>query len=123
MNLIDSFLSKEVKISIQMSSPLTAETSCSRLSPHISFGTISLRDVYQSTMKSLELESSNDKKISNIIQKPIGLAVILYTSFTINHQLKNMSTSYNGLRENDFNGKYFKSWTEGETGYPLLMHA
>ena len=65
MSLIDSFLSERGrKYQSQMSSPLTAETSCSRLSPHISFGTISLRDIYQSTMKSLELQSSNDKKKS-----------------------------------------------------------
>ena len=31
-----------------------------------------------------------------------------------------MSTSYNGLRENDFNEKHFKAWTEGQTGYPFI---
>ena len=124
MNLIDSFLSgRGRKYQSQMSSPLTAETSCSRLSPHISFGTISLRDIYQSTMKSLELESSNDKKKSlrsfksrlawhcHFIQK-------FYDQPSI--EKENMSTSYNGLRENDFNEKYFKAWTEGQTGYPFI---
>lgn len=124
MNLIDSFLSRRGrKYQSQMSSPLTAETSCSRLSPHISFGTISLRDIYQSTMKSLELESSNDKKKSlrsfksrlawhcHFIQK-------FYDQPSI--EKENMSTSYNGLRENDFNEKYFKAWTEGQTGYPFI---
>ena len=124
MNLIDSFLSERGrKYQSQMSSPLTAETSCSRLSPHISFGTISLRDIYQSTMKSLKLESSNDKKKSltsfksrlawhcHFIQK-------FYDQPSI--EKENMSTSYNGLRENDFNEKYFKAWTEGQTGYPFI---
>ena len=124
MSLIDSFLSKRgEKYQSQMSSPITAESSCSRLSPHISFGTISLRDIYQSTMKSLELENSNDKKKSlrsfksrlawhcHFIQK-------FYDQPSI--EKENMSTSYNGLRENDFNEKYFKAWTEGQTGYPFI---
>ena len=74
-------------------------------------------------MKSLELESSNDKKKSlrsfksrlawhcHFIQK-------FYDQPSI--EKENMSTSYNGLRENDFNEKYFKAWTDGQTGYPFI---
>lgn len=33
----------------EMSSPVTAVTSCSRISPHIAFGTISMREVLQAS--------------------------------------------------------------------------
>ena len=37
-----------------MSSPLTAENSCSRLSPHISFGTISIRSIVHRVEKYID---------------------------------------------------------------------
>ena len=123
MNLIGSFLSERGrKYQSQMSSPLTAETSCSRLSPHISFGTISLRDIYQSTMKSLELESLNDKKSLTSFKSRLAWHCHFIQKFYDQPSIEkeNMSTSYNGLRENDFNEKHFKAWTEGQTGYPFI---
>ena len=44
--LLDSFLEKRyLKYSKLMSSPISAEQSCSRLSPHLSFGTISIKTI------------------------------------------------------------------------------
>ena len=46
--LLSSFLEHRCKgYSKKMSSPSEAEYACSRLSPHIAFGTISIRDIYQ----------------------------------------------------------------------------
>ena len=46
--LLNSFLEDRCKgYSKKMSSPSEAEYACSRLSPHIAFGTISIRDIYQ----------------------------------------------------------------------------
>ena len=54
--LLSSFLEKRMDgYSIKMSSPVEAEHSCSRLSPHISFGTISLRTIFQEVQKSMNL--------------------------------------------------------------------
>ena len=44
-----------------MSSPLTAEDSCSRLSPHISFGTISIKSIIHRVQNNM-----NEKKIEKI---------------------------------------------------------
>ena len=43
-----------------MSSPLTAEDSCSRLSPHISFGTISIKSIIHKVENNM-----NEKKLKN----------------------------------------------------------
>ena len=48
-----------------MSSPLTAIDSCSRLSPHIAFGTISVKEIYQATTDRLQ----NLRHISTDLKK------------------------------------------------------
>jgi deoxyribodipyrimidine photo-lyase len=48
--LLDSFLTlRGAPYRTAMASPLTGERACSRLSPHIAFGTLSLREVVQAT--------------------------------------------------------------------------
>ena len=48
LKLLDSFLETRGKnYSKEMSSPLTAITSCSRLSPYLTFGNLSVREVYK----------------------------------------------------------------------------
>jgi deoxyribodipyrimidine photo-lyase len=48
--LLDSFLTRRGEpYRAAMSSPLTGERACSRLSPHIALGTLSLREVVQAT--------------------------------------------------------------------------
>lgn len=48
--LLTSFVERRcVGYQYNLSSPLTAPRGCSRLSPHIAFGTLSLREIYQTT--------------------------------------------------------------------------
>ena len=50
LRLMESFLTSRAEpYRAAMSSPLTGERACSRLSPHIAFGTLSLREVVQAT--------------------------------------------------------------------------
>jgi deoxyribodipyrimidine photo-lyase len=50
LELLDSFLSQRGEpYRVAMSSPLTAERACSRLSPHFAIGTLSVREVVQAT--------------------------------------------------------------------------
>ncbi|MCU0827288.1 MAG: deoxyribodipyrimidine photo-lyase [Tabrizicola sp.] len=50
LDLLDSFLLKRGEpYRSAMSSPLSAERACSRLSPHLAWGTLSLREVVQAT--------------------------------------------------------------------------
>lgn len=48
-----------------MSSPLSAERGCSRLSAHLAFGTLSLREVHQTTearIAALQTEGNEDAR-------------------------------------------------------------
>lgn len=50
LDLLDSFLSHRAEpYRSAMSSPLTGERACSRLSPHLAWGTLSIREVAQAT--------------------------------------------------------------------------
>ena len=73
--LLNSFLEHRCKgYSKKMSSPSEAEYACSRLSPHIAFGTISIRDIYQTL----------DNNINNSTTFTIAT---LFKNSTHNHHL------------------------------------
>jgi len=68
--LLDSFLKIRSKnYSKEMSSPLTAFDSCSRLSAHLSFGTLSIKEVFQATeIRKSELKELPKEKKGNRIK-------------------------------------------------------
>ena len=119
---LNTFLSNRHKnYSKKMSSPLTAEDSCSRLSPHLSFGTISIKYVIKNIEKALE--QNNIERLSiNSFKKRLTwhchFIQKLYDEPRIEYE--NLHPLYDGLRENSFNSKYYKCWKDGNTGFPFL---
>ncbi len=113
----------------EMSSPVTAFESCSRLSTHLAFGTLSIREVYQTT-------ESQKEQLKNLPREMKGKWPSAMRSFSgrlrwhchfiqkledePHIELENMHPAYNGLRESDFNEDFFKAWKEGKTGYPMI---
>tara|TARA_B100000575_G_scaffold291252_1_gene296690 strand:- start:47 stop:1498 length:1452 start_codon:yes stop_codon:yes gene_type:complete len=123
LSLLESFLAeRSANYQKEMSSPITGQKSCSRLSPHIANGTISLREINSYLKKTFETNLSNEKRKSlnsfksrlawhcHFIQK-------LYDEPEIEY--RNMNRAYDDLRE-DFNEKNFKAWKNGQTGYPFV---
>lgn len=125
LECFNSFIHERGKTySYDMSSPLTAFKSCSRLSPHISFGTVSLREVVQklrSHLKRAELNTTWKRSLRSFdsrlhwhchfIQKLETEALF---------ETHNMLQIFNGLREDEFNEDYFEAWKTGNTGYPFI---
>ena len=121
LNCLNTFLNERHKnYSKKMSSPLTAEDSCSRLSPHLSFGTISIKNIIKNINNKEQKHSDNisihsfKKRLAwhcHFIQK-------LYDQPDI--ESENLHPLYNGLRENSFNFDYYESWKKGKTGFPFL---
>ena len=104
-----------------MSSPITGESACSRLSPYISFGNISLQEIYQRVSLS-NLRSTQQKKSINAFKKRLAWHCHFIQKFydEPNIEYENMNAAYNGLRENSFNEQYFEAWKSGMTGYPFI---
>jgi len=130
LKLLHSFLhDRGERYTKEMSSPVTAYDSCSRLSAHIAFGCVSIREVFQTTEKRI-------KQIKDMTYGTKGKWPSAMRSFsgrlrwhchfiqkledTPEFEIKNMHTAYNGLRENDFNEQYFNAWQQGKTGYPMI---
>ena len=126
--LLVSFLNERGRnYAKEMSSPLTAMTSCSRLSPHISFGNISIKEVYQTAKKKRDLLKgvkgigSWRSSISSFLGR---LRWHCHFIQKLEDQPKiewvNMARAYDNIRENDFNENYFEAWKVGLTGYPFI---
>jgi deoxyribodipyrimidine photo-lyase len=106
-----------------LSSPLSAQDGCSRLSPHLAFGTISLRTVHQATEAAIA--STPDRALAYGLR---GFAGRLRWHCHFMQKLEdepgiefhNFARVCDGLREDDFNADYFAAWCEGQTGYPMV---
>jgi len=130
LNLLNSFLGDRGKnYAAEMSSPLTAFDACSRLSPHITFGTLSLKEIFQAVeRRKKELNALPEHK-----RNKWASALRSFSSRLRWHchfiqkfedepdiEFNNMHPAYNGLREKDFNESYFTAWQNGKTGYPMI---
>ncbi|MDO8903873.1 cryptochrome/deoxyribodipyrimidine photo-lyase family protein [Hydrogenophaga sp.] len=107
-----------------ISSPLSASHACSRLSPYLTWGCLSLREVVQAarlrmgdpalpTRQRLGLEGFMSRLHwhCHFIQK-------LETEPAIEHH--NMHRGYDGLRESDHNEVHLQALKDGRTGWPLV---
>ena len=124
IKLLNSFLDERSdNYQKEMSSPITGEKSCSRLSPHITFGNISLREIYRATKKKINEDISIVKKKSLIAFKSrlawhCHFIQKLYDEPEI--EFNNLNSAFDGLREDDFNPYYYEAWKNGNTGYPFI---
>ena len=124
IELLDTFLNdRSENYQREMSSPITGEVSCSRLSPHIAFGNISITEIFKKTNDKLKSELSYTKKKSLIAFKSrlawhCHFIQKLYDEPEI--EFRNMNSAYNGIRENDFNEKFYLAWKNGTTGFPFV---
>ena len=124
VKLLNSFLdNRSDNYQKEMSSPITGEKSCSRLSPYITYGNISLREIYRATKQKLNEDISIVKKKSLIAFKSrlawhCHFIQKLYDEPEI--EFKNLNSAFDGLREDDFNHYYYEAWKNGNTGYPFI---
>jgi deoxyribodipyrimidine photo-lyase len=107
---------------------LTQEGSTSHLSPHLTFGTISVRQVYQQT-KTRAAELADNAK-AQFSLKAFRDRLRWHDSFT--QRLYNHPELVHTNRYPEFNEYYspaeldaekqelFAAWTEGQTGFPLV---
>ncbi len=112
----------------QMSSPLAAGLACSRLSPYIAFGNISLRTIYQAAGNRLKEIPAHSNLEKHWRQSLSSFNSRLHWHCHFMQKLEdqpeiefqNMNPAFDGLREDQFNEDYFQAWCQGKTGYPLI---
>jgi deoxyribodipyrimidine photo-lyase len=122
--LLDSFLQGRARgYRRALSSPLTAQDACSRLSPHLAFGTISMRTVHQAVERAMACAPDRNLALdlrawSGRLRWHCHFMQKLESEPDIEFQ--NFSRACDGLREHSFNPDHFAAWCEGRTGYPMV---
>ncbi len=136
--VLDEFLSRRGRhYSGGISSPLSAATSCSRLSPYLAFGAISMRTVWQaSEARRREVQASlattvspRDRGELKAWQRSLkAVQSRLHWHCHFMQKLEdepaiefhNMLRAADGLREDDVCPERLAAWQAGRTGYPLV---
>ena len=112
-----------------LSSPITAEVGCSRLSEHLAFGTLSMRCVHQATERCIA--TTTDRTLAYALR---GFAGRLRWHCHFMQKLedepaieyRNFARSADGLRAGDgvHEGRVdrlrLQAWCEGQTGFPMV---
>ena len=122
-----SFLShRSRKYLSHISAPDLSEIYCSRLSAHLAWGTLSVREVVQSIKKRRSQLSSDEEKIFGRNLSAFGSRLAWRCHFV--QKLEDqpdieehcMHPAFEGVRENELNDLYFQAWKQGRTGYPFV---
>ncbi len=112
----------------QMSSPVTAFDASSRLSPHIAWGTLSLREVSQATtarMRGLGAETPDAKRwrgsmISFAGRQHWHCHFMQKLEDAPRLEFENLHRAYDGLRPSMPDPVRLAAYTTGATGYPFV---
>mgnify|MGYP000060579292 CR=1 FL=1 len=136
--ILASFLAfRSLDYQNKLSSPVSAYSQCSRLSPYLSYGNISMRFILKALKtKILEINLILNKAQENNLET-LAFQRHLKSLNAFEQRLhwhchfiqkledepeiefRSLSRALDGLREND-NHDYLEAWKEGETGFALI---
>ena len=122
-----SFLNhRSRKYLYHISAPDLSEYHCSRLSAHLAWGSLSVREVAQSIAKRRAQLSPEEKNSFGRNLTAFGSRLAWRCHFVqkIEDQPKIethcMHPAFEGLRLDEHNDAHFHAWANGQTGYPLM---
>lgn len=117
---LESFVKERyINYSRHISKPLLSRTGCSRLSPYIAYGNISMRMVYQYTMQHYE-QSRNKRALGNFISRlHWHCHFIQKFESECRYEHENINRAYDALVK-PRNPAYIRAWQEGQTGVPIV---
>ena len=102
-----------------ISKPEDSRISCSRLSPYIAWGNLSIRQVFQKA-KEIKSKSKDKRHLSAFISRLRWQAHFIQ-KFEMEHTMEEASVNkgYHKLKKK-ISIAYQKAWEEGQTGFPLV---
>jgi deoxyribodipyrimidine photo-lyase len=127
---LESFLGRRGRdYRFQMSSPVTAFDASSRLSPHLTWGTVSMREVAQAGWSRMRaLKRLNDPDSRRWRASMISFAGRQHWHCHFMQKLEdepriefeNLHRGYDGLRPDFADPHRLLAWSEGATGFPFI---
>lgn len=117
---LKSFLEERyVNYSKHISKPLLSRKGCSRISPYLTYGNISMRMVYLYTQQHYKT-AKNKRALDNFISRlHWHCHFIQKFEDECSMEFENVNKAYNNL-EKQRNETYIKAWQEGKTGVPIV---
>lgn len=108
-----------------MSSPVTGEAACSRLSPHLVAGSLSIREIYQATLRRQEEVAAHPKDERGLwpaaLKSFIGrLHWHCHFMQKLEAEPEIMARLYAGLRPLPEDDALLTAFAEGRTGFPFV---
>jgi deoxyribodipyrimidine photo-lyase len=118
LQYLKSFLNERHKnYQRNISKPLAARTSCSRLSPYITWGNLSMREVVQAA----EQVQTKSKSALGQFKSRLRWQAHFIQKFEMEERVEfyNFNAAFNVLHQPK-NDKLIKAWETGQTGFPLV---
>lgn len=118
--LLESFLSERAEeYNRHISKPLESRQSCSRLSAHLAWGTLSVRQVWQALQK--ERPSSKHKKGLSSMASRLRWHCHFIQKFESEPRMEfeNINRGFDSIRT-EVNEQWVEAWKHGTTGIPLV---
>jgi deoxyribodipyrimidine photo-lyase len=130
LDLLDTFLAgRGQTYRRDMSNPLAGATTCSRLSPHLAWGTLSMREVAQATWTRLrDLKGEVEPGAKALRASLISFSGRLHWHCHFMQKLESapsievreLHPAFRGLRPAVADPVLLAAWANGQTGYPFL---
>jgi deoxyribodipyrimidine photo-lyase len=112
------FEKRHEKYMFNISKPALARESCSRLSPYIAWGNVSIRQIFQEATK---YKTDANKRHLGAFVSRLRWQAHFIQKFEMEHTMENASINkgYQKLKKS-ISIEYQKAWEEGKTGFPLI---
>ena len=127
LSILESFLNDRGKgYLFNISAPGKSEITSSRISAHLTWGTVSSKEVQNVINIKKENLLDNEKKVwqKNLIALSSRLSWRCHFVQKLETQpsieVRCMHPLYEGLREKEFKNDLYDAWKNGQTGYPFI---
>lgn len=117
----------------QMSNPLTGASACSRLSPHLAYGTLSMREVAQAAWERLRGLKAGIEVDAGVDRAALRASLVSFCGRLHWHchfmqkleseptiEFRELHPALRGLRPGAADPVLMAAWANGHTGYPFL---
>ena len=113
------FESRHTEYMFNISKPEASRSSCSRISPYIAWGNLSIRQAFQKG-KAVKVATKDKRHISAFLSRLRWQAHFIQ-KFEMEHTMEEASVNkgYHKLKKN-ISDAYQDAWFKGETGFPLV---